>query len=170
MAYQNYYNPYPVQAVQTPIQTTQQTPNYQNMYYQQMPVQGMQQMNYQQPQNNSGFQWVQGEAAAKAFHVDPGQTILLMDSDSPVLYLKSTDISGRPTPMIIYDLVERKEQPVSNQNVQNIDLSEYVKRSDIESIIAESVSKAVDEKMGEIKFTATATSSTAKRKAANVDG
>ena len=171
MAYQNYYNPYPVQTAQ-PVQTNQQAQNYQNMYYQQVPAtySGMQQMNYQQPQNNSGFQWVQGEAAARAFHVDPGHTILLMDSDSPVLYLKSTDISGRPTPMIIYDLVERKEQPVNNQNVQNIDLSEYVKRSDIETIIAESVSKAVDEKMGEIKFTATATSSTAKRKAANVDG
>ena len=169
MAYQNYYNPYPVQ---TPIQTTQQNPNYQNMYYQQMPTgySGMQQMSYQQPQSNSGFQWVQGEAAAKAFHVDPGQTVLLMDSDSPVLYLKSTDVSGRPTPMVVYDLVERKEQPVTNQSVANIDLSEYVKRSDIEAIITESVSKAVDEKMGEIKFTATATSSTAKRKAASADG
>jgi hypothetical protein len=142
------------------------------MYYQQIPTayNGMQQMNYQQSQSNSGFQWVQGEAAAKAFHVDPGQTVLLMDSDSPVLYLKSTDVSGRPTPMVVYDLVERKEQPTTNQGASNIDLSEYVKRSDIESIIAESVSKAVDEKMSEIKFTATATSSTGKRKAANADG
>ena len=158
MAYQNFYNPYPVQTGQ----------GYQNTYYQQMPntnpYSGMQQTYYQQPQQtNSGFQWVQGESAAKAFHVDPGQTVLLMDSDNPVLYLKSTDVSGRPTPMVIYDLVERKEQPVVNNMVEKIDLSEYVKRSDIENIIAESVSKAVDEKMGEIKFTATATPSTSHR-------
>ena len=156
MAYQNFYNPYPNQ-------------NYQNPYYQQ-PANNMQ-FNYSQQQqsqpqiftqqqqsyqpSNSGFQWVQGEAAAKAFHVDPGQTVLLMDSDNPVLYYKSTDQSGRPIPMIIYDLVERKATGENQQEALKIDLSEYVKRSEIEEIIQNAVSKGVEKKMSEIKFTAT---------------
>lgn len=149
MAYQNYYNPYP-------------NVNYQNPYFaQQIPQQTQQQGNYaynsQQLYNqqlNSGFQWVQGEAAAKAYHVDPGQTVLLMDSDNPVLYYKSTDQSGRPIPMIIYDLVERKSsEPISSN--QTLDLSEYVKRDEIEEIIQNAVVQSIEQKMSEIQFTAT---------------
>lgn len=78
-----------------------------------------------------------------------------MDSDSPVLYYKSTDQSGRPTPMIIYDLIERKPADVTTESAEKVDLSEYVKRDELEEIIRNAVAKSIEKKMGEIKFTAT---------------
>ena len=98
----------------------------------------------------SGFLWTQSRTAAEAYQVSPGQTVLLMDANSPTLYLKTTDASGRPAPMVIYDLVERKdvETPIENAPTpEPVDLSEYVKRSEIEDLI--------EQKMSEIKFTTT---------------
>lgn len=57
------------------------------------------QAQYQQPQQqnvNQGILWVQGEAGAKSYLVAPGATVLLMDSDDCVFYLKSADTSGIP--------------------------------------------------------------------------
>ncbi len=64
------------------------------------------------PQNNNGVTWVQGEAGAKSFLVAPGNTVMLMDSENSVFYLKSTDVSGMPMPLRIFDYTER------NTNVQ----------------------------------------------------
>ena len=41
--------------------------------------------------------WVQGEAGAKAYPVAPGSSVILMDSESNVFYIKSADQSGMPT-------------------------------------------------------------------------
>lgn len=110
----------------------------------------------QQPQQtsqsacNQGFVWVQGEAGAKAYPVAAGNSVLLMDSESPVLYMKSTDISGRPLPIETYDLVKREEKPIIPQapvqQVQQpqIDLSRYVKMSDLEAKVEELVNKALE--------------------------
>ena len=104
-----------------------------------------------QPTGNQGFVWVQGEAGAKAYPVAAGNSVLLMDSESPVLYMKSTDISGRPLPIETYDLVKREERPVIPQapvqQVQQppIDLSQYVKKDDLESMVQEFVNKALEQ-------------------------
>lgn len=68
-------------------------PNYMNPQSYLYPQQN------QQPvvQNNSGINWVSGEAGAKAFLVGAGQSVLLMDAESDVLFLKSADQSGMPT-------------------------------------------------------------------------
>lgn len=103
----------------------------------------------QQPQsNNQGFVWVQGEAGAKAYPVAAGNSVLLMDSEAPVLYMKSTDSSGRPLPIETYDLVKR--EAVSYQAPQvpapkapEIDLSEYVKASDLEAMVNALIEKAL---------------------------
>lgn len=57
--------------------------------------------------------------------------------------------------MIVYDLVERKASGEVPQEQPKIDLSEYVKRNEIEEIIRNAVAKGVEKKMSEIKFTAT---------------
>ena len=62
-----------------------------------------------QVQNNGSIVWVQGKAGAEAYPVAPGNKIMLMDSNDPILYVKSADTSGKPMPLVIYDLVERKE-------------------------------------------------------------
>ena len=46
--------------------------------------------------DSAGFNWVQGEAAAKAWMVTPGATVLLMDSEAQRFYMKSADQSGVP--------------------------------------------------------------------------
>lgn len=66
----------------------------------------------QQPQQNSGIIWVQGEAGAKSYLVGAGQSVLLMDSENSSFYLKSTDASGMPMPLRVFDYVERGQQPV----------------------------------------------------------
>lgn len=89
MAYPNYYFP----------QTYQP--------FQQMPANGPQ-MPAASPQgSNNSITWVQGEAAAKAFPVAAGQAVLLMDSEASVMYIKSTDASGMPQPLRIFDYTER---------------------------------------------------------------
>lgn len=89
MAYPNYYFPQ----------------NYQP--FQQMPINAPQMpANGAQGSNNS-ITWVQGEAAAKAFPVVAGQAVLLMDSEANVMYIKSTDASGMPQPLRIFDYTER---------------------------------------------------------------
>lgn len=49
-----------------------------------------------QRQDNSGVLWVQGEAGAKSWFVNPGSTVLLMDSEAMRFYLKSADMNGVP--------------------------------------------------------------------------
>lgn len=99
-------------------------------------------------QSSGGFIWVQGEAAAKAYPVAPGNSVLLMDSEEPVLYMKATDNTGRPLPLEVYDLVKREASvpsPKIEQNQPQIDLSEYVKVSDLEAKVKEMTKEALDE-------------------------
>ena len=51
--------------------------------------------------------WVQGEQAARAYMVAAGNTVLLMDSEASTFYLKSTDSSGIPQPLRVFDYTER---------------------------------------------------------------
>ena len=60
----------------------------------QMPMQGFQ-MPMNRPDPN-GLNWVQGESGAKSWIVNPGATVLLMDSENQRFYLKTADINGVP--------------------------------------------------------------------------
>lgn len=72
----------------------------------QMPVQPMP----QKPTND--IIWVQGEAGAKGYLVAPNNTVVLWDTENPVIYVKSADASGIPS-MRVLDFEER------NGNSQN---------------------------------------------------
>ena len=91
---------------------------YQNTYYPQTPT-------YTAPapstSSNEGINWVQGEVAARAYHVDPGKSTLLMDSESDVFYIKSSDMSGMPLPLRIFDYKERQlgNQPMAQISQEN---------------------------------------------------
>lgn len=143
---------------QMPVQNYQMTPQQQV----QMPMQ-----NYSQSPSSTGINWVQGRAGANGFYVAPGQSALLMDSEESVLYVKSVDMTGRPLPLEVYDLVKRDsviDAPQISQKAQynqsgnnlpnvqssmaseqHVDLSEYVKKSDVEKMIADAVNKALAE-------------------------
>lgn len=61
-------------------------------------------------QNGSGIMWVQGEAGAKSYLVGAGQSVLLMDSESSRFYIKSTDNSGMPMPLRVFEYKEINTQ------------------------------------------------------------
>lgn len=77
----------------------------------QMNYQPVQVPQLQQTTQNQGLNWVQGESGAKAYLMVPNSTVMLMDSEDSVFYLKSTDTSGMPT-LRTFDYKERV------QNVQ----------------------------------------------------
>ena len=83
-------------------------PQYQQVAQTQQPIQ----QNQNNQQQSNSIIWVQGEAGAKAYPLAPNNKILLMDSENPVLYVKSVNASGIPDPLIIYDLVQRSDEPV----------------------------------------------------------
>lgn len=68
-------------------------------------------------QNNSmdnGIIWVQGEAGAKAYFVPMGKSVMLMDSEKDVFYIKTVDASGVPNALRIFDYKERTQQSPKN--------------------------------------------------------
>lgn len=98
-------------------------PQYNNYIPQQQVVQ--QQM---PQQNDTGILWVQGEAGAKSWAVAPGKSVMLMDSETNTFYIKSSDASGMPMPLRIFDYTERTQQQAQNKIVHNteIDTSQFV--------------------------------------------
>ena len=85
----------------------------------------------QQPQNNNGLIWVQGEAAAKSYLVAAGASVMLLDSEAPVFYLKSTDQSGMPMPLrtFTYTEITQKETPIQ-ASLNSAEYNELKKRCD----------------------------------------
>ena len=83
------------------------------------------------PQDNS-INWVQGEAGAKSYPVAPSQSVMLMDSENEVFYIKTVDASGMPLPLRIFDYKERKENEKKVEEVSQIDMSEYITREEFE--------------------------------------
>ena len=92
-----------------------------------IPQQAVTQQQIQTP-NDNGILWVQGEAGAKSWAVAPGKSVMLMDSESNTFYIKSSDNSGMPMPLRIFDYTERTQQVAKNDAVpkQEIDTSQFV--------------------------------------------
>ncbi len=125
-----FYNPYNYgnpQAIAPPQQPTLFAPRTSTGF-----------QNQNSGQLNS-FQWVQGQAGAEAFLVAPGASVILMDSNAPVIYFKSADQNGRYLPMKTYDLVERVPQVQGPSVADTIDTSSFVKRDEIDSLVAKAV-------------------------------
>lgn len=82
MAYNYYPNTY---------QAYPQYPTQPNAYPTQMSV-------GQNPSNTqNALIWVQGESGAKSYLVAPNQTVVLWDTESQTIYVKSADASGMPS-------------------------------------------------------------------------
>lgn len=66
--------------------------------------------------------------------VAPGASVLLMDSENSSFYIKSTDQSGMPMPLRIFDYTERTAQrPVQAQVIPS---EEYVTRAEFDALTA----------------------------------
>ena len=91
------------------------------------------------PQSNPG--WVQGEEGAKAYMVAPGSSVMLMDSENTVFYLKSSDQSGMPLPLRIFDYTERTSNQPKQTLAPQFDPRQFITRDELENILAERLKK-----------------------------
>lgn len=100
----------------------------------QIPVQAQSQM---QPMRDNGSPiWVQGEAGARGYLVAAGNTVLLMDSESPVFYLKSVDANNIPQPLRVFDYTERNMEVKPPQTTPESPKSavEYATRKELHAL------------------------------------
>lgn len=112
--YQPYQPPMADQLMQ--LRQNQYQPNMQQVPQQQAP----------------SIVWVQSEQEALNYLVAPNSAVTLWDSNSPVVYLKQADASGKPS-MKIYDLVERSQRPAQAPQVPEV---EYAPLSRLEALEA----------------------------------
>ena len=83
------------------------------------------------PTNQLGaINWVQGEAGARSVPVSPGQKVLLMDSENNVFYVKSSDATGMPLPLRIFEYkevgVEENRAPAQGEYVTHEELKQIL--------------------------------------------
>jgi len=106
-------------------------------YYNGFPVTYQPQYQYQaqQPQQN-GILWVSGEAGAKSYLVAPNNSIVLFDSESPTIYIKSADASGMPSIKVLdYTVRETgKTAPISPVTSGTDKSAEYATKDEIKAI------------------------------------
>lgn len=108
----------------------------QPQYMDQLSQLRMQQMQQPQPQPQAAqnsITWVQGEEGAKAYLVAAGNSVMLMDSEASVFYIKSTDASGMPMPLRIFDYTERTAQPKQAEPEQ----VSYARQEDLDRVAAQ---------------------------------
>ena len=101
------------------------------------------------PQNlanasNNGINWVQGIEGAKAWFMSPNSNVILMDSENDgIFYIKVSDNVG------MCNLRTFRYTEITGQMAQKpepqIDLSEYVKKSELESLINSMLGGVKDE-------------------------
>ena len=109
---------------------------YQNQYYTQLQAQNP--VHIQQPapvQNNqSSLIWVQGIEAAKSYLVAPNTTVLLLDSEKERFFLKSSDASGMPLPLRIFEYTEiTQKAPEQPSGGSGVDLSTYATKAELDA-------------------------------------
>ena len=110
--------------------------NYQQMYpqYNYVPQQPI--IQTQPVTNDNGIIWVQGEAGAKSWAVAPGKSVMLMDSENSVFYIKTTDNSGIPLPLRIFDYTERIQQDTAPAEAVQVTNSQYVTKDELKEILS----------------------------------
>ena len=97
---------------------------------------GTAQVQSQQSQINNGIIWVQGESGAKSYLIaGPNQSVLLMDSENNVFYIKSSDASGMPMPLRIFDYTERIN--TIKTNATSTPTTDYITRKEFEKRLSE---------------------------------
>lgn len=120
-------------------------PQYYPNYYgnQQMPPQPPQMPSNAPQTSGNSITWVLGENAAKSFPVGAGQTVVLMDREEPIMYMKSVDQSGMPLPLRIFDITERTSDKPSVNVAKNISTDDFVSRKEFDEF-RESIKRSIN--------------------------
>ena len=80
------------------------------------------------------YTFVNGLEGAKSFQMPPNQTMLLMDSDNPICYMKTTDTIGQAS-LRYFKLEEIDENTIKLMNQPKPDPN-YVLKSDFDKLVA----------------------------------
>lgn len=87
-----------------------------------------------QPQvpSREDFKWVKSEKEVEDWYVEPNHASAFWNSEEPILYLKQTDTTGKPT-IRTFNLVERV--PVNDTEKEELPKVDYVTKEDFTSVI-----------------------------------
>lgn len=107
---------------------------------------------YQQPQpqaQQNVYAFVNGVEGAKSYQMQPSQTVMLLDSESPVAYLKTSNGMGQST-LKYYRLVETSEEELRGGFASQKQSAEYATKEELSSLSkrVEELSKAVSAPKG----------------------
>ena len=114
---------------------------YQSQYYTQLQQGYAPQM--QAPVQNqqagpNSIIWIQGDQAAKSYMVAPNTTVLLMDSESQRFYLKSSDASGMPQPLRVFEYTETTQTAKAKEpDAPAVDFSAYATKAEFDAFRSE---------------------------------
>ena len=101
-------------------------------------------------QQSSQIIWVSGEAGAKSYLVAPGNTVMLLDAENSVFYLKSADVSGMPLPLRIFDYKERtttaQQAFGGSVTAESVNLDNFVTRKEFDELKASIASQPTPKK------------------------
>ena len=101
-------------------------------------------------QQSSQIIWVSGEAGAKSYLVAPGNTVMLLDAENSVFYLKSADASGMPLPLRIFDYKERSAIPQQvaggSMGAEQFNPDRFVTREEFDELKASIASQPTNKK------------------------
>ena len=113
---------------------------YQQSYGQQSYAQNQQsfaqpQMQMAQPTQQSTINWVQGDVGARAYPINPGMSVLWMDSEGQNFYIKSADTMGMPT-LKKYAYSEVVEEPMrlESHEAKQIDTAFTATREEVKQM------------------------------------
>ncbi len=104
---------------------------------------------FQQPRQNT-YAFVNGIEGAKSFILQPNQTVLLMDSEQPVCYMKQANGLGQST-LRYFKLTEVNEADIrGNNNIQAVK-QDFVSKSEFDELCKkfEKLSKKLEVKKDE---------------------
>lgn len=106
-----------------------------------------------QMQPSSNIMYVDGINVAKMYPLAPNTEGAFFDSvKDDILYKKSVDQNGRPSPLRIFRLVEIDESEINASVRPKIDLSNYITRDEMEQLVASTTQVAVDKAISEISL------------------
>lgn len=124
-SYQQSYSPYQ--------QSYNQGNSYGNQSYGQSYAPPQMQM--AQPTQSSTINWVQGDVGARAYPIQPGMSVLLMDSEGQNFYIKSADTMGMPS-LKKYAYSEVVEEPMclESHEAKQIDTAFTATREEVKQM------------------------------------
>lgn len=100
---------------------------------------------------NQILTWVQSEEEGIKYPLSAGQSIFLMNQNENYLYMKSVDQLGKTT------FIKKRLIDETDNKEPAIDLSEYIRKDDVETIIRDIIQKEVEKRVSEMSFKATKT-------------